>query len=144
MGELLKLVQSGLRLTGRLGEQRPGGRVAVGLGTGAGEPQVVGEGQQALLGAVVQVALQPAAFAVAGLDDADPGGAQLVELRERLGLQPLVLQRQPDGGAELTLQVGEGCGVGDDRDPAAVADQRGDRAPGAATGSATGRPVAST
>ena len=130
MGELPQLLQGRLRLVGRLGEQRSGGRVAVGLGLGAGEPEVVGEGQQALLGAVVQVAFQPAAFAVAGLDDADAGGAQLVELGERLGLQPFVLQRQPDGGAELTLQVGQRRGVGDNRDPAAVANQGGDRAAG--------------
>jgi hypothetical protein len=91
VGQLPEFIQGRLRLTGRLGEQRPGGRVAVGLGTGAGEPQVVGEGQQALLGAVMQVALQPPAFGVAGLDDADAGGAQLVELSERLGLQPFVL-----------------------------------------------------
>jgi hypothetical protein len=97
------------------------------MGMGAGEPEVVGEGQQALLGAVVQVAFQPAAFAVAGLHDADPGGAQLVELGQRLGLQSFVLQRQPDGGAEFAFQVGQRRGVGDDRDLVAVADQRGDR-----------------
>ena len=44
--------------------------------------------------------------------------------------KPLVLQREPDGGAELALQVGQRRGVGDDRDLAAVANQRGDRTPG--------------
>jgi hypothetical protein len=86
--------------------------IAVALGLGAGEPEVVGEGQQALLGAVVQVAFQPAAFAVAGLDDADAGGSQVFELRQDLGLQPFVLQCQPDGGAELGLEVGQRCGAG--------------------------------
>jgi hypothetical protein len=49
---------------------------------------------------------------------------------ERLGLQPFVLQREPDGGTELALQVGQRRGVGDDRDPAAVAKQGGDCAAG--------------
>jgi hypothetical protein len=58
------------------------------------------------LGAVVEVAFQPAAFGVAGLDDADTGSTQVLELRQHLGLQPLVLEREPHGGAELALQVG--------------------------------------
>jgi hypothetical protein len=129
VGQLPEFIQGRLGLVGRLGEQRSGLGVAVGLGLGAGEPEVVGEGQQALLGAIVQVAFQPPSFAVAGLHDADARGTQLVQLGERLGLQPLVLQRQPDGGAELALQVGQRRGVGDDRDPAAVANQRGGRTP---------------
>jgi hypothetical protein len=84
MGEVPQLPESRLGLVGRLGEQRSGLGVAVGLGLGVGEPEVVGQGQQALLGAVVQVAFQPAAFAVAGLDDADAGGAQLVKLSQHL------------------------------------------------------------
>jgi len=134
MRELSERTESGLGVVGRLGEQQPGLGVVVGLGVRAGEPEVVGEGQQPLLGAVVQVAFQPAAFAVAGLDDADAGGSQLVELRERLGLQPLVLQRKPDSGADLALQVGQCCDVGDDRDLAVVTDQRGDRTPGPGDG----------
>jgi hypothetical protein len=48
------------------GEQRLGVAVALSVRLSAGEPEVVGEGQQALLDAIVQVALQSAAFAVAG------------------------------------------------------------------------------
>ena len=49
------------------------------------EPQVVGQREQPLLRAVVQVALEPAPRGVAGLDDARSRGAQLAQLGERLG-----------------------------------------------------------
>jgi len=64
---------------------------------GAGEPDVVGQGQQALLAAVVEIPLQPAAFGIGGFHDLGAGGAQFFELGEQLGLQPLVVQAEPDG-----------------------------------------------
>ena len=69
------------------------------------EPQVVGERQQPLLRAVVEVALEPAPLGVAGLDDARPRGAQLVELGERLGPQRLVLDGEPGGRSERALEL---------------------------------------
>ena len=68
---------------------------------GAQQPQREREHHQPLLGAVVQVALEPAALGVAGLDGARARGAQLLELRARLRLQPLVVERQPGGRADL-------------------------------------------
>ena len=50
--------------------------------------------EQALLGAVVEVALDPSALGVAGFDDAHSRGPHLVELGAQLGLQAGVLQRQ--------------------------------------------------
>jgi hypothetical protein len=82
VGQFPEFIQGRLGLVGRLGEQRSGLAVAVGLGVGVGEPEVVGEGQQALLGAVVQVAFQPPAFAVAGLDDADVSPVSTMRTRE--------------------------------------------------------------
>jgi hypothetical protein len=144
VGQLSEFAEGRLRVVGRLGEQRSGLAVAVGLGPGAGQSEVVGEGQQSLLGAIVQVAFQPAPLGVASLDDADAGGSQVVELSQDLGLEPFVFQREPDRGADLALQVGQRCSVGDDRDPAAVPDQRGARAAGGGDGLGDGRPLTST
>ncbi len=69
MGELAQLVERGCGLVAG-GVQRAGELlVAVGGRAGAREPQVVGEGEQPLLGAVVEVALEPATLGVARLDD---------------------------------------------------------------------------
>jgi hypothetical protein len=43
----------------------------------------------------VQVALEPSPLLVAGADDPRARGVQLGELGTQLGLQPLVLERQP-------------------------------------------------
>ena len=43
-----------------------------------GDPQVDGEGDEALLGAVVEVALEPSALGHAGFDDARTRGGQLI------------------------------------------------------------------
>src|SRR4029450_3989467 len=61
-----------LAMASRAGAARSGGRVGVGLarglvrvgGAGAGHPQVHGQRDQPLLGAVVEVALDPAPFGV--------------------------------------------------------------------------------
>jgi hypothetical protein len=60
----------------------------------------VGKRQQPLLCAVVQVPFQLTTLGIAGLHNPDPGGTQLVEVSQRLGLQALVLQSQPDSGAD--------------------------------------------
>ena len=82
----------------------------------------------------MQVPFQLAPLGVARLDDADAGGSQVVEVGEHLGLQPFILQGEPDGGADLALQVGQRCGMGDDRDPTAVPNQDGDRPSGSGDG----------
>ena len=53
----------------------------------AGELEREPDPEQVLLGAVVEVALEPAALGVAGLDDAGAGGAHLGELGAQLGLE---------------------------------------------------------
>ena len=53
----------------------------------AGELEREPDPEQALLGAVVEVALEPPSLVVAGLDDAGAGGADLGELGAQLGLE---------------------------------------------------------
>ena len=125
VGEVPQFLQNVSRLAGRPGQGRLGRGVTVRLRGGAGEPDVVGQGQQPLLGAVVQVPLQPAAFGIGGLHDAGPGGAKLLELGEQLGLQPFVLQAEPDGRPDLALDPGHRPGVRDGGDGALVPGQAG-------------------
>ena len=56
--KLAKLVERGLRLGTARGQQRGERRVAVCLGVPVGEAQLVGECEEPLLGAVMQVALE--------------------------------------------------------------------------------------
>ena len=114
--QLAELRQGLQRVVGRVGQQRGGAGVAVGLGASAGEPEVVGEGEEPLLRPVVEVALEPAPRGVAGLDDAVARGAEVLELAEHLGLQALVLEREPDGGADLALELRHRRRMRDDRD----------------------------
>ena len=115
----------------------------------ARQPQVQRERDEPLLGAVVEVALEPAPLVVAGLDDARARGAQLLEPGAQLGLQPLVLERErgrradrarPARGSSASAASwtiaptgSPSCSTSVDR-----------RAPEPAPGSSTGRPSAST
>ena len=53
----------------------------------AGELEREPDPEQVLLGAVVEVALEPASLVVACFDDAGAGGADLGELGAELGLE---------------------------------------------------------
>ena len=113
----------------RLVEQL-GGRRRVGVELVAGQPQVHRQRHQPLLGAVVEVALDPAALGVAGLDDPRAGGAQLLDLGLQLGVQLLVLGAErgadllgpADPRAQQAEQEGEGEG-GEDDDRGDVGDR---------------------
>ena len=59
------------------------------------QAQLERERDQPLLCAVVQVALQPLALALAGLDDPRARPAQLLEPRPQLGVEAGVLERDP-------------------------------------------------
>ena len=84
-------------------------------------PQVERERDELLLGAVVQVALDPAARVVGGLDDPQPRDPQLLDPRAQLGLQALVVDRERGGGRGRgdELRRGVELGVVDDRRDAA-------------------------
>ena len=69
VGELAQLVEGGRGLVAG-GVQRAGELlITVGGRAGAREAQVVRKGEKPLLGAVVEVALEPATLGVPGLDD---------------------------------------------------------------------------
>ncbi len=90
-----------------------------------------------LLRAVVQVALDPPARVVGGLDDPQPRHPQLLHPRAQLGLQALVVDRQRGGGRgrgdELRRRVELGV-VDDRRHPHALVLDRRPRAPRAGVG----------
>ena len=90
--------------------------------------QLQRERDELLLGAVVQVALDPAARRVAGLHDPQARHAQLLHARLQVGLQTLVVERQRSGrgGGRDQLRGRVERGVVDDRgDAPAVAVDRG-------------------
>ena len=100
-------------------------------------PQVQGERDELLLGAVVEVALDPPAGVVGGLDDPQPRDPQLLHPRAQLGLQALVVDRQRGGARGRGDELGRGVelGVVDDRRQAhAAAVDRGPGAAGAGVG----------
>ena len=108
----------------------------------AQQPQVERERDELLLGAVVQVALQPPARGVGGLHDAGARDPQVLDAGAQVGLQPLVVERQRRGRRgrvdELRRRVELGV-VDDRRHPAPVVLDRRPRAarsrgPGAAPG----------
>ena len=66
----------------------------------AGELEREPDPEQPLLGAVVEVALEPPPLGVSGLDDAGARGAHLGELGAELRLQPRVLEGQARRGAD--------------------------------------------
>jgi hypothetical protein len=75
------------------------------------------ESHEALLGAVVEVALDALPFRVGGSDDARPRGDDLVESELYLLGEPLIKERQPCGrgnALDKPFVVGERCVVHDD------------------------------
>ena len=72
----------------------------------AGELEREPDPEQALLGAVVEVALEPPSLGVSGLDDAGTGGSHLGELGAEFRLQARVLEREARGGADGLEELG--------------------------------------
>ena len=86
-----------------------------------------------MLSPVVEVALEPAPLGIAGLDDASPRRAQVLQLGEHLGLEALVLDGEPCGRADLARELAavEKRGVvDDDRDRLAIPRDLRYRSPG--------------
>ena len=95
-----------------------------------GRAQIERERDEPLLGAVVDVPLDPAPLLVARGDDAPARLLHLHELRAHLGVQTRVLQREPRrrrGGLEKLRLVVERPVVDDHRDPLAAVRDLGDR-----------------
>ena len=103
--ERAQLVERADDLGVGLGEELVDCGAAVGE-PAAGELEREPDPEQALLGAVVEVALEPPPLGVAGLDDARARGAHLGELGAQLGLQARVLQREARRGADRLDELG--------------------------------------
>ena len=95
-GQLTQLADGFPGLLAGRRDQRAKRRIGGG-GPVAGHGECQGKRDKALLGAVVQVALETAPLGVARLDDARPGGADLLKLRLHLGLQAGMVQGQARG-----------------------------------------------
>src|SRR5262245_59493273 len=78
-----------------------------------------------MLRAVVEVPFETTTLGIPGLDDPSTRGAQLLEMREHLSLEPLVLDAEPDGRPDLALEIRERGEVRNDRDGPIAPDQRG-------------------
>src|SRR5206468_9787422 len=68
---------------------------------GAGQAERERERDEPLLGAVMQIADKPAPLGVAGLDDPETRRTQLLQLKPGLGLETLILKRQPSRRGHL-------------------------------------------
>ena len=122
-------------------------RRRVGADVALQQAQLQRDRDEALLGAVVEVALEPPPLGVAGRDDALPRGLQLDHPRAQLGLQALALERDVRCGAHHLEQiglVGEGRVVHERGDVPAVAVTYVATRPEPFSGIATGLPPAST
>ena len=64
------------------------------------------EGDEALLGAVVEVALESPPLGVGGVDDPRPRVSGLLELGAQLGEEPLVVERETGGAGDCVEQCG--------------------------------------
>jgi hypothetical protein len=97
MYELAQVIERLLRLVGQLAEHvRPGGGLV--CDTLGSEPEMDAQRDQSLLGAVVQIALQPAALLLAGPHGAQSRGAQLAQGGPTVGLEPSIRVCQAGGG----------------------------------------------
>jgi hypothetical protein len=113
--------------------RRGGFQGRVGRQLRAEELQRQGQRHEPLLGAVVQVALEPPPLGVARLDDAGTRCAQLVEPRAHLSLEALVLESEAGRRRHLVHQllvVEDARRVAEHRDRPAVADERRALLPG--------------
>jgi hypothetical protein len=106
--------------------------LAIGGRSSAYELKREPSGEESLLRAVVEVALQPASFLIACGEDARAGGAHLGELRAQLRLQACVLERKRcrgGGGGEKDVVLEQRGVVDERRDRSAVVFEEADRPP---------------
>ncbi|HVM55182.1 MAG TPA: hypothetical protein VM262_18500 [Acidimicrobiales bacterium] len=124
-GQFTELGQRIVELSRRVGDELGHDRVPCDLAAGQAEHQ--GQSDQALLGAVVEVALHPPKLPVTCVDDSGPRCVDLGELRVELGLESLIVDRQRRR-------------LGDSLEPlgviqqGAIVDQAGDRLPATGDG----------
>ena len=124
VGDAPQRVDRRLQLGGRRAEKFGAEGVAL-RDVRPGHAQADQQGDQPLLGAVMEVAFQPAALAIAGRDDPDARGAQIGLLDSKGGLQTLVVECQPHRRGDLVddlVVVEQSWAMEQDRDGCTVAD----------------------
>ena len=142
-GEAADLADRGLQLgRGRVDQRRRFGRRLL------RDLEPHRQRDQALLGAIVEVALDAPALGVGSLHDARPRGPHLLELGSDLGGQPLVLEgesrRIADRFDETRILDLDQRVVDEDAEQFAVTLEPGDRPIGPPIGKSTGWPAGST
>ena len=95
--DLPKLLEGGRDLPSGLIEPRA--QLGVARHRGLEQAELERKGDESLLSAVVQVALESLPLLLPGLDHPRPRSAQLLEAGAKLGMQPRVLERDPCRGA---------------------------------------------
>ena len=131
-GELAELLERLLEVVADALEHRLRGRRIVVQGF-LGHPEVEGEGDEALLGAVVQVPFEASPLGDACFDDAGARVPDLVELGPQLHEEALVLECEPGcagDGVEQCRVLAQRRVVDERRDLAAVALEDRHRAAG--------------
>ena len=146
-GELAQLLDRRARVGERAADELARARPGSSCQRCSASCSSISSGHEPLLGAVVEVAAEPAALAVARLDDPRARLAQRLDARPQLDLEAVVLDRQRGGagrGGQQRRVVGERGVVDEHADaPPAVDELGGDGAPSPG-GSANGRPSRST
>src|SRR5688572_26102488 len=88
--DVTELLKRGCDLAPRLIESAA--RFGVALQIFFPQAELEREGDQPLLGAVVQIALEPFPLCLAGFDDSGARSPELIEASPQLGVQPTVLE----------------------------------------------------
>ena len=150
--ELAQLAQRG-GSSSRARSSRRAADVGVALQLALGQAELERQGDEPLLGAVVQVALEAAALEGRDVEQPGAGTLELLDAGPQLGLQALVVERQAGGPGDHADELGlldQRLLVDDGADERAVAlparagPDLGDGAPDPGPGSSTGRPSAVT
>jgi len=130
--ELTELVNGRLELVDRGREQAVDLGIGVFAGPALGNAELEGQRNQPLLGAVMQIALDPAPLVVRRRDDTPARLLHLLKLRPHLRLEAGILEREPGGGTGRPNELGlvEQRRVMDEyRDRLTVLVEFGDRSP---------------
>jgi len=106
VGQLPQLVDGQPQLMVGLIDQADESRARGRAELRAGESEREGKPDEPLLGAVVQVRLQPPPFGVSARDDPGLCGLQVLELGQHLGVEPLVFHAEPGSGRDILDQAG--------------------------------------
>ena len=103
MGQVASMAGCFPGLPSRRGEDRLQLRITR-RGGAPCHPQLIRQGEQPLLRAVVEIALKAAAFGVARFHDPGPGRAKILQLGQDPGPEPFVVHREPGSRPDRPLK----------------------------------------